>query len=160
MLMTQDWSRAPLLTQPSRTATGATVEEDLRRQMGLSPQNPLSLYPQGGYKVPQTYQFKAGGGSVSGGMDYLIGERGPELLRLPPGLNGWIDSNSVFKNKMMMDSVLGRSLSGGIPYPPRPSTNNSWQDDHSVSYGDINFNGIQDTSSAHRRFAMLRMMRR
>jgi hypothetical protein len=93
-------------------------------------------------------------------LDYLIGEHGPELLRLPPGLNGWIDSNSVMKNKLMYEGILGNTLPGNRAYPTMPSGNSSWQDDHSVNYGDINFNGVRNSDAAVRRFAMLRMMRR
>jgi hypothetical protein len=139
---------------------GGATPRPLQQGQYIVPNQDRTAFVRGTYQAPKTYQFRAGGGAVSGGLDYLVGEKGPEFLRLPPGMNGWIDSNSILKNKLMMEGILGNTLPGNVPYPTMPSANNSWQDDHSVNYGDINFNGVRSSDAAVRRFSMLRMLRR
>lgn len=101
---------------------------------------------------------RASGGPAIGGQEYIIGEYGPERLRLPPGVNGWIDSTSQMMHQFSQDPL--RSLFPSLPYPSMALGGNTTTNDSSTSYGDIIFNGVRDSTSAMRQFAMLRMMKR
>jgi len=72
------------------TKIDVTVTTTYRTQ-GEPPFNP-------GEKDKNKPRRRQGGGMVFGGEDYLIGEGGPEILRLPPGVNGMVIPNSQITN--------------------------------------------------------------
>ena len=58
---------------------------------GVLPPNP-GISPHGNPSCLNPFQ-KANGGSVKGGNDYIVGERGPELFS--PGVSGMITPNHM-----------------------------------------------------------------
>lgn len=83
-----------------------------------------ALKQWGGYAGEPTPRAK--GGPVMGG-NYIVGEKGPEILKMAPGSEGYVYPNSTFTS-MMKRRMPGRAAGGGV-YADEisPANNGQWK---------------------------------
>jgi len=106
-------SRSIFSFNPMENALSNEITSDVTDSVSTPTLLNPGIKPLGDVTVPNLPYLKADGGSVKGGNDYIVGERGPELFS--PGVSGMITPNHMLggsTNVVVNVDASGSSVEG------------------------------------------------